>query len=89
MATGAVVVVGASAVIEVSDPPEGLFLRAANQEPFPDDEDYDRRPQRRRYEEPLFVQVRRQLLTIAESVGSPSFKSSRRVVVLHCFGTGH
>ncbi|KAJ5166495.1 uncharacterized protein N7482_005276 [Penicillium canariense] len=30
-------------------------------------EDYDRRPQRRRYEEPLFVQVRRQLLTIAES----------------------
>lgn len=35
---------------------------------FLDDEDYDRRPQRRRYEEPLFVQVRRQLLTIAESV---------------------
>ncbi|KAJ5570344.1 uncharacterized protein N7459_009774 [Penicillium hispanicum] len=34
---------------------------------YRDDEDYDRRPQRRRYEEPLFVQVRRQLLTIAES----------------------
>ncbi|CAI7629132.1 unnamed protein product [Penicillium glandicola] len=31
------------------------------------DDDFDRRPQRRRYEEPLFVQVRRQLLTIAES----------------------
>ena len=69
--------------------PEGLFLRAADQEPFPDDEDYDRRPQRRRYEEPLFVQVRRQLLTIAESVGSPSFTRSRRVVVLHYFRTGH
>jgi nuclear cap-binding protein subunit 1 len=37
---------------------------------FADDEDYDRRPQRRRYEEPLFVQVRRQLLTLAESVRS-------------------
>jgi hypothetical protein len=33
-----------------------------------DDDDFDRRPQRRRYEEPLFAQVRRQLLTIAESV---------------------
>ncbi|KGO64660.1 MIF4-like, type 1/2/3 [Penicillium italicum] len=32
-----------------------------------DDDDFDRRPQRRRFEEPLFVQVRRQLLTIAES----------------------
>lgn len=32
-----------------------------------DDDDYDRR-QRRRYEEPLFVKVRRQLLSIAESV---------------------
>jgi hypothetical protein len=35
---------------------------------FTDDDDFDRRPQRRRYEEPLYVQVRRQLLTIAESV---------------------
>lgn len=35
-----------------------------------DDEDEDRRPQRRRHDEPLFVQVRRQLLTIAESVRS-------------------
>ncbi|KAH1453396.1 hypothetical protein KXX13_002228, partial [Aspergillus fumigatus] len=33
----------------------------------PDDEDFDRRPQRRRYEEPLVVKVRRQLLTLAES----------------------
>ncbi|KAJ5127539.1 hypothetical protein N7448_008318 [Penicillium atrosanguineum] len=34
---------------------------------YREDEDYDRRPQRRRYEEPLFVLVRRQLLTLAES----------------------
>ncbi|EAW08608.1 NCBP1 family protein [Aspergillus clavatus NRRL 1] len=32
-----------------------------------DDEDYDRRPQRRRYEEPLVVKFRKQLLSIAES----------------------
>jgi len=33
-----------------------------------DDDDYDRRPQRRRYEEPLSVKIRKQLLSIAESV---------------------
>lgn len=33
----------------------------------PDDEDFDRRPQRRRYEEPLSSRIRRQLLSIAES----------------------
>lgn len=32
-----------------------------------DEDDYDRRPQRRRYEEPLAVKVRKQLLGIAES----------------------
>src|SRR5947209_8328153 len=32
-----------------------------------DDDDYDRRPQRRRYEEPLSSRVRKQLLSIAES----------------------
>lgn len=32
-----------------------------------DEDDYDRRPQRRRYEEPLSVKVRKQLLSIAES----------------------
>ncbi len=32
-----------------------------------DDDDFDRRPQRRRYEEPLPVQIRKQLLSIAES----------------------
>lgn len=32
-----------------------------------DEDDYDRRPQRRRYEEPLIVKVRKQLLSIAES----------------------
>lgn len=32
-----------------------------------DEDDYDRRPQRRRYEEPLSVKVRKQFLAIAES----------------------
>lgn len=32
-----------------------------------DEDDYDRRPQRRRYEEPLSVKVRKQLLAVAES----------------------
>jgi nuclear cap-binding protein subunit 1 len=32
-----------------------------------DDEEFDRRPQRRRYEEPLPVKIRKQLLSIAES----------------------
>ncbi|KAM0135282.1 hypothetical protein ACHAO1_005168 [Botrytis cinerea] len=32
-----------------------------------DEDDQDRRPQRRRYEEPLIVKVRKQLLSIAES----------------------
>ncbi|PQE08922.1 cap binding protein [Rutstroemia sp. NJR-2017a WRK4] len=31
------------------------------------EDDYDRRPQRRRYEEPLAVKIRKQLLSIAES----------------------
>lgn len=35
---------------------------------WPDDDDYDRRPQRRRYEEPLAVTLRKQVLSIAESV---------------------
>ncbi|RDW89314.1 putative nuclear cap-binding complex subunit NCBP1 [Coleophoma cylindrospora] len=34
---------------------------------YRDEDDYDRRPQRRRYEEPLSVKVRKQLLAIAES----------------------
>lgn len=34
---------------------------------FADEDDYDRRPQRRRYEEPLPVRLRKQLLSIAES----------------------
>ena len=33
-----------------------------------DDDDYDRRPQRRRYEEPAHIKVRKLLLGIAESV---------------------
>lgn len=33
-----------------------------------EDDDNDRRPQRRRYEEPTHVKVRKQLLGIAESV---------------------
>lgn len=35
---------------------------------FTDDDFDDRRPQRRRYEEPLAVTVRKQVLAIAESV---------------------
>jgi nuclear cap-binding protein subunit 1 len=35
--------------------------------PSPDDDEFDRRPQRRRYEEPLPVKIRKQLLFIAES----------------------
>ncbi|KAL3425666.1 hypothetical protein PVAG01_02457 [Phlyctema vagabunda] len=34
---------------------------------YRDEDDYDRRPQRRRYEEPLSSKVRKQLLAIAES----------------------
>lgn len=38
------------------------------------EDDYDdRRPQRRRYEEPIAVTVRKQVLSIAESVGSSLF----------------
>ena len=37
------------------------------------DDDYDdRRPQRRRYEEPLSVTLRKQIMSIAESVSAPS-----------------
>ncbi|KAH0543349.1 hypothetical protein FGG08_002305 [Glutinoglossum americanum] len=36
-----------------------------------DDDDYDRRPQRRRYEEPPVVKIRKQLLSIAESLKKP------------------
>ena len=39
-----------------------------NADMLTDDDDYDRRPQRRRYEESLHVKVRKQLLGIAESV---------------------
>ena len=46
-------------------------LLVAKADPFlQDDDDYDRRPQRRRYEEPVHVKVRKQLLAIAESVRS-------------------
>lgn len=33
-----------------------------------EDDEYDRRPQRRRYEEPLHLKLRKQLLSVAESV---------------------
>ena len=33
-----------------------------------DDDDFDRRPQRRRQEEPLSFKIKRQFLTLAESV---------------------
>lgn len=63
------VAVGASAATEVRDAISTCFSdRLIPSIMFTDDDDFDRRPQRRRYEEPLYVQVRRQLLTIAESV---------------------
>ena len=37
-----------------------------------EDDDFDRRPQRRRYEEPAHIRVRKQLLSIAESVLFPT-----------------
>lgn len=45
-----------------------------------DDDDNDRRQQRRKYEEPLATKVRRQLLTIAESVCLLFSPSQRRRV---------
>ena len=35
-----------------------------------EDDDYDRRPQRRRYEEPVYVRLRKELLGLAESVSA-------------------
>lgn len=49
----------------------------------PEDDDYDRR-QRRRYEEPLVAKIRRQLLTIAESVRSRVFKALVTYVLRFC-----
>lgn len=56
-----------SAVIEVSRHGPAVRPSRITDEDLEDD-DYDRRPQRRRYEEPLAVKVRKQLLSIAESV---------------------
>ena len=56
----------ASGVIEV-----GLFTlqeTPCNADILTDDDEYDRRPQRRRHEEPVHLKVRKQLLGIAESV---------------------
>ena len=56
----------ASGVTEV-----GLFTlpeAPGNADILTDDDDYDRRPQRRKYEEPVHLKVRKQLLGIAESV---------------------
>ena len=52
--------------IEVFSIPQCLDCRKADNSSAEED-DYDRRPQRRRYEEPLSVRVRKQLLGIAES----------------------
>ncbi|KAM0174241.1 hypothetical protein ACHAPF_006220 [Botrytis cinerea] len=41
--------------------------RGGGRKRYRDEDDQDRRPQRRRYEEPLIVKVRKQLLSIAES----------------------
>jgi nuclear cap-binding protein subunit 1 len=49
-----------------------------------DDDDYDRRPQRRRYEDPLVVRVRKQLLAIAESPLKPVEEEISAIARLVC-----
>lgn len=46
----------------------GILKNGGRAKMLVDDDEYDRRPQRRRYEEPLHVKVQKQLLGIAESV---------------------
>lgn len=46
---------------------QNTFYRATRLTTCADEDDYDRRPQRRRYDEPLASKVRKQLLGIAES----------------------
>lgn len=60
--------------------PHGLSLLTVCS---PEDDDYDRR-QRRRYEEPLVAKVRRQLLTIAESVRFQVSKAPWAYAVQFC-----
>lgn len=65
---------------EVSSLRPELFaptIRADIQCLYEDDDRDDHRPQRRRYEEPLAVKVRKQMLTIAESVGDSRIPVSR------------
>jgi nuclear cap-binding protein subunit 1 len=55
-------------VISVQTIPRTFMqINKADNIAFADDDEYDRRPQRRRYEEPLSVKIRKQLLAIAES----------------------
>jgi nuclear cap-binding protein subunit 1 len=49
-----------------------------------DDDDYDRRPQRRRYEDPLIVRVRKQLLSIAESPLKPIEEEINTIAKIVC-----
>lgn len=56
----------ASGAIEVIN--YGIVKTGGRAKMLLDDDEYDRRPQRRRYEEPLHVKVQKQLLGIAESV---------------------
>lgn len=49
-----------------------------------DDDDHDRRPQRRRYEEPLIVRVRKQLLAIAESPLKPIEEDINTIAKIIC-----
>ena len=43
------------------------YITIPNTSLHPDEDDYDRRPQRRRYEDPPSVKLRKQLLSLAES----------------------
>ena len=57
--------------------------RQADVHGLAEDDDYDRRPQRRRYEEPVYVRLRKQLLGLAESVSTSEATADRgKLIVL-------
>lgn len=47
-----------------------------------EDDDYDRRPQRRRYEEPLYVRLRKELLGLAESVSASEVSADTAALIV-------
>lgn len=47
-----------------------------------EDDDYDHRPQRRRYEEPVYVRLRKELLGLAESVSASEAPADRGELIV-------